>query len=274
MKERNQKKRYNNNKKREEKQEQQFVVTPEIAEDIDNILGEAVSKIKAKYPGSEEAMDTFLSALAQAMTDIIGNQTEDAVAAKKNYDTMVELQEGHLIERSDDEAPSYCEPVLPDYDKAIDKMRDIVRDRNDEESYDRDKKDKKKKDKDLIDDDLRKFLNEDEEDEDEIRVRTYGKVKNAGSACSSWYNVYYTLEDDTPKCMKLRANDLEDAEAKALKKIGDDCSIDYIDEIDDDEEEYEDEVPVGRPDDDDDWDDDDENYSLARAAFHSKRRHY
>ena len=263
MKERNHKKRYNNNKKREEVQEQ-FVVTPEIAEDIDNILSEAVNTIKSKYPGSEEAMDTFLSALAQAMTDIISQPT-------KNDNTQEEKVEGRFtINPSFEETTSSCEPVIPDYDKAIDKMREKARHRDKDEE----KKDKKKKDKDLINVDLEDFLNDDDDDDD-IQVKTYGKIKNAGSACSSWYKVYYTVDDDEdPKFLKVRALDEDDAESKALKKLGDDCTIDFIDELDEEDDEYEDEVPVGRPDDDDDWDDDDENYSLARAAFHRNRKRF
>lgn len=236
MKEHNHKKRYNNNKKRKEIQEQ-FVVTPEIAEDIDNILSEAVNTIKAKYPGSEGAMDTFLAALAQAMTDIINSKTEQV------DEEAVEIEEN----KKSYDAPVILEGKIPEPVK-----------------------DHKKKDKELIAEELEAFLNDDDEDDDEIKVKTYGKVKNAGSACSSWYNVHYTLDaSDTSGCMKVRAIDDSDAERKVINRIDEDCTIDFVEELDDDDE-FEDDIPVGYPDDDDEWDDDDENFSLARAAFHRK----
>lgn len=240
-----------------EVESQSAEITPEIIQDIDDMLNEALLRAKAKYPQAAGPIDKLINSLATAMADAIIENSS------KTYDSPVELQEGKVVEES-----SGCEPVLPDYDKALDKMREM--------------KEKKKYYEDDEDDDdsIESPVYEDKDDDDEEdylpRLRSISSLNYESSATSSWYEVFYTLDKSgTEASVKVKADSKEDAESKVIMMIDEECTIEYVIEVEDNEDDDEDIPVIINSDDDDEYDTDDPNYSVMGSVYrHMKKKPY
>lgn len=239
--------------KPKEVESQSAEITPEIIQDIDDMLNEALLRAKAKYPQAAEPIDKLINSLAVAMADAI------VEGSSKTYDSPVELQEGKIIEET-----SKCEPVLPDYDKALDKMREMKYHESDDED----------------DESIESPIYEDKDDDDEEdylpRLRSISSLNYESSATSSWYEVFYTLDKSgTEASVKVKAESETEAESKVIMMIDEECTIEYVIEVEDNEDDDEDIPVIINSDDDEEYDTDDPNYSIMGSVYkHMKKKPY
>lgn len=235
-------------------------ITPEIIQDIDDMLTEAMIKAKEKYPQAAEPIDKLLNSLGVAMADIIINNAS------------VETKKENI-----DEESSIAEPVLPDYDKAIDKMRDQVKrkkkyyEEDEEESGDIDiilDEDDEDSDSPVYED------KDDDEDDDYLpRLRSIGNLNYESSATSYWYEVFYTLDKSgTEASVKVRANSEEEAESKVIMMVTEECTIENIIEIEDDDTDEDIPVIINSEEEDDEYDVTDPNYSVMGSVYKHMRK--